>query len=159
LFALRAHMGGLGIFNPCAIAAEAYQFSRHVADPIVESILNRHSAPSFYILNEQHSIFRDPTRAKRHTLTDTVRSNYDHCSPTLLIVCRRGVLRLGSLLFLLDNTGLCCTKEILLPFLPSDIITSVILLLHLCLRFVMMLRLSLFFNHLQAKLLETNYYL
>jgi len=36
---------------------------------------------------------------------------------------------------------------------PSEITTSVILLLLSCLRFVMMLRLNLLFNHLQAKLL------
>jgi len=41
------------------------------------------------------------------------------------------------------------------PFPPSDKITSVILLLHLCLRFAMMLRLNLFFNHLRVKLLDT----
>ena len=81
-------MGGLGIFNPCAIATETYQFSGHVADPIVECILNWHSALPFHILNEQHSIFRDLTRAKLHTLTDTVKSDtvksiYDQCPPDL----------------------------------------------------------------------------
>ena len=40
------------------------------------------------------------------------------------------------------------------PFPPSDKITSVILLLHLCLRFAMMLRLNLFSYHLRAKLLN-----
>ena len=39
LFALPVHLGGLGIFNPCVIAAETYQFSRHVAGPIAEHIL------------------------------------------------------------------------------------------------------------------------
>ena len=42
-----------------------------------------------------------------------------------------------------------------MPFPPSDIITSVILLLHLCLRFAMMLRLNLFSNHLRVRLLDT----
>ena len=41
------------------------------------------------------------------------------------------------------------------PFLSFDIIKSVISLLHSCLRFAMMLRLNLFFNHLRAKLLDT----
>jgi len=83
LFALPAHVGGLGIFNPCAIAAETYQFCRHVADPIVECILNRHSALSPHILNEQHSIFQDLTRSKHYALTDTIKSIYDQCSPDL----------------------------------------------------------------------------
>ena len=102
---------------------------------------------------------------------------------TLLIVCRRGVLPPRSLLFLSNNTGLCYTKDALclqcllnyhhivyvvlifqfhmhlvaltVPFPPSDIITFMILLLHLCLKFVMMLRLNLFFNHLQVRLLDT----
>jgi len=34
------------------------------------------------------------------------------------------------------------------PFPPSDITISVMLLLHLCLRFAMILRLNLFSNHL-----------
>jgi len=55
LFALPAHLGGLSIFNPCVIAAETYQFSRHVAGPIVECILNQHSSLLHYILNGQHT--------------------------------------------------------------------------------------------------------
>jgi len=40
-------------------------------------------------MNEQHSIFRDLTRAKRHALTDTVKSIYDQCPPDLqyIIYC------------------------------------------------------------------------
>ena len=39
LFALPAHLGGLGIFNPSEIALTTYQFSRQLAGPIVECVL------------------------------------------------------------------------------------------------------------------------
>ena len=81
LFALPAHLGGLGILNPCVIAAETYQFSRWVAGPIVERILSQYSSLPHHNLNDQHTIFRDLSRAKRHTLTDTAKSIYDQCPP------------------------------------------------------------------------------
>jgi len=58
LFALPAHLGGLGISNPCVIAADTYQFSRHVVGPIVECILNQLPSLSQHVLTQQHTFFK-----------------------------------------------------------------------------------------------------
>ena len=83
LFALPAHLGGLGISNPCVIAADTYQFSRHVAGPIVEYILNQLPSLSQHVLTRQHNIFQDLVRVKRRALADVAKNIYQQCPSDL----------------------------------------------------------------------------
>ena len=116
LFALPAHLGGLGIFNPCVIAAETCQFSRHVAGPIVKCILNQHSSYfewSAYIYHFFETSL-EPSATHLLILLSLFTTNVHIIYNILLIFCWRGVLHPGSLLFPSNNTGLCYTREILL---------------------------------------------
>jgi len=74
LFALPAHLGGLGIFNSSEIASITYQFSRQLAGPIVECVLLQLKSLSPHVFDQQHAIFRDLIKNKRQALTDAAKS-------------------------------------------------------------------------------------
>jgi len=76
LFALPAHLGGLGIFNPPEIPSTTYQFSRRLAGPIVECVLQQLKSLSPHVFDRKHAIFHDLIKNKRQALTDAAMQVY-----------------------------------------------------------------------------------
>ena len=92
LFALPAHLGGLGVADPSQYSAFQFSASVAITAPLVQSILQRSSAPSADVLFDQLEAKRRVVDEHRKSITDF----YDSLLPSLSSSLHKSVLLSGE---------------------------------------------------------------